>query len=375
MGNSFCCAHVNKDTELNGLLENDSQLEAGKLDTYIQDPKNEHKLMAPDTLQCVNRNRQDLSIYSRQKLILAAHKKAKQPCATCCVANDVASGHGALVRDLFLDLTGDDLIDLKHQIQQNEAGLGEDLHEIVFASEFPGKDEMKTRILDHLQNENACASFGTSIQVLSDIDDTLYPSLLDWGSPGYAGKLYPGVITFLTSLCIGPAETNKGGIIFITARPRELKKSTKRLLESKGIKSFTIVPGSIQTFLHNNSMAQKKFQNFQELVELWPECKFVWVGDSGQGDISFAKQMLLHYPDKIAAVLIHDVITKKGEVKTPPNERVELANNRILLFDDYPDAARLALKKGLLSASQVRTIQQEADEEVARRKIKKKCLS
>ncbi|XYH98475.1 hypothetical protein ACMHYB_01555 [Sorangium sp. So ce1128] len=83
-------------------------------------------------------------------------------------------------------------------------------------------------------------------------------------------------------------------------------------------------------------------ENFLEYRRLYPEYGFVFVGDSGQGDIHFGQRMLELAPDAVEAVFIHDVVA------TPEHARLELAVGGVRLFDTYIGAALEALELGLL---------------------------
>lgn len=59
-------------------------------------------------------------------------------------------------------------------------------------------------------------------------------------------------------------------------------------------------------------------QNFTRLRQVFPDCRFLFVGDNGQGDIDLGK-VLLRSPQlyNVSAVLIHDVI--RNHVSDPPS--------------------------------------------------------
>nr|WP_267898822.1 phosphatase domain-containing protein [Sorangium cellulosum] len=91
----------------------------------------------------------------------------------------------------------------------------------------------------------------------------------------------------------------------------------------------------------NRAIAEKKLENFVEYRRLYPEYDFVFVGDSGQGDIHFGQRMLELAPEAVRAVFIHDVVA------TPEHARRELAIGGVRLFDTYIGAALAALDLGL----------------------------
>lgn len=48
-------------------------------------------------------------------------------------------------------------------------------------------------------------------------------------------------------------------------------------------------------------------------------CRFVFVGDSGQGDVRLA-EMMLKSSSHVKLVLIHDVVSKQNVYKTPADK-------------------------------------------------------
>jgi phosphatidate phosphatase APP1 len=50
-----------------------------------------------------------------------------------------------------------------------------------------------------------------------------------------------------------------------------------------------------------------KLENFTRFASLFPEFKFVFFGDSGQGDALLASRLLENFPSQVLGVFIHDV--------------------------------------------------------------------
>jgi hypothetical protein len=47
-------------------------------------------------------------------------------------------------------------------------------------------------------------------------------------------------------------------------------------------------------------MADKKYENFLKFQQLYPEYKYIFVGDNGQGDVLAAQKMLTSHPQIIS---------------------------------------------------------------------------
>lgn len=67
----------------------------------------------------------------------------------------------------------------------------------------------------------------------------------------------------------------------------------------------------------NEMIAARKFKNYLRYTQLFPECKFIWFGDSGQGDIQTGLDMVKTLAPKLAA---------KGEPKIADESVTAAAN-------------------------------------------------
>ena len=70
-----------------------------------------------------------------------------------------------------------------------------------------------------------------------------------------------------------------------------------------GTRSLTTVPLALSVC---------RYHNFDMVSSLYPECKFVWFGDSGQGDLETGCMMMERKRDQMLAVYIHDIVEAKG---------------------------------------------------------------
>ncbi len=63
--------------------------------------------------------------------------------------------------------------------------------------------------------------------------------------------------------------------------------------------------------MSHGSMADKKLDNMHLYMQLFPEYQYVWVGDSGQGDVIVAKALVASFRAKGLTpplIFIHDVV-------------------------------------------------------------------
>ncbi|WP_437762716.1 phosphatase domain-containing protein [Sorangium sp. So ce281] len=247
------------------------------------------------------------------------------------------------LRRLWLGTRGADVTRLKNALDGR--GGYRDLHQLFYHD--IDDDSLREELLAHFAQEAASGSVsGREVKILSDIDDTFYAN---WKDARYPKKtVYPGVLQFYAELDRGPGPVpgRAGDLTFVTARPGDrlglVEDATIKALAERGQLAATVLAGSFTRLIGNRTIAEKKLENFLEYRRLYPEYDFVFVGDSGQGDIHFGQRMLELAPEVVRAIFIHDVVA------TPDLARRELATSGVHLFDTYIGAALVALELGLL---------------------------
>ena len=262
------------------------------------------------------------------------------------------------VRDLFLGLRGRELTAFKNLL---DAGNNhQDLEKLLFDDvDDPG---IREEILAHIRREADATPSGEN-KVLSDIDDTFYANLKDKRYP--SKTVYPGVLAFYAELDRGPGiiPGRDGDLTFVTARPQDpmglVENMTLDTLRKHGVPPPAVLSGSLFHLIGNSRIADKKFDNFQRYVRAFPEYGFVFVGDSGQGDVEFGDRMLAAAPQAVHAVFIHDV------VDTPEATRQAWRAKRIYFFDTYVGAAVEAYEVGVISRDGVARVARAAQESIA----------
>ncbi|KAL4140055.1 hypothetical protein PRNP1_015287 [Phytophthora ramorum] len=280
------------------------------------------------------------------------------------------------VRNIILKTQGDDLSNLK--TYTDAKGDFHSIHKLVFND--IRDPTIRADILSHIQREArvqiAHMRLGTKRgrsrkqqawrKVLSDVDDTLYssggryPAGLDTRYPRHT--LYPGVLPFYRELdmgTVGPddwADERVGNLVFLSARPHvykdvsEKKSYTKfaALHEKMGMHTLpTMLAGNLtsgRAFMWQGDlepMAQKKFDNFCEFYQLYPEFKHVFVGDNGQGDVRAAELIVEKFgPDALEAGFFQRVQPMEKMFNYHSKEDLERWRKmNIIFFDTYVGAA------------------------------------
>ena len=274
---------------------------------------------------------------------------------------DAIQGYGACsdpakkaVLDIFLGTHGAELTELKNRI--DAGGDHRDLQELL--KHDLGDSAIRSQILKHIAND-AKGRPQSGNKVLSDVDDTFY---VNWVDKSYPKKtVYPGVKQFYQELDrgAGPSAERSGDLGFLTARPWDpvgiFENQTHKMLQEKGVPDATVLTGDILHLLGNQNIANKKVDNFSEYKQQYPEYGYVFVGDSGQGDVMAAQKMLeMDKTQSVRGAFIHDV------VNTPQAKRDEYRKQGVVFFDSYVGAAAEAFDKGLIHRDGMVRIAQSA---------------
>ncbi|TMW62234.1 hypothetical protein Poli38472_009727 [Pythium oligandrum] len=297
------------------------------------------------------------------------------------------------VRNIILKTSGDDLSNLK--TYSDAKGDFHSLHKLVFND--IRDPAIRTDILNHIRREagvqTAHMRLGTKRamkrrqqawrKVLSDVDDTLYssggryPAGLDTRYPRHT--LYPGVLSFYRELDMGATgpddwtDDRVGNLVFLSARPHVYKDVSEKksyakfaaLYENKGMHTLpTMLAGNLKSgraFMVQGDlepMAQKKYENFCEFYQLYPEFTHVFVGDNGQGDVRAAE--LIHEKFGSSALeagffqLIQPIEKTFGYHSKEDIEKWRSMN--IVFFNTYAGAAVEAYKMGMIRLLGLRKI-------------------
>eukprot|EP01138_Halocafeteria_seosinensis_P002848 gb/GECG01002909.1/.p1 GENE.gb/GECG01002909.1/~~gb/GECG01002909.1/.p1 ORF type:complete len:804 (+),score=123.25 gb/GECG01002909.1/:1-2412(+) len=157
-----------------------------------------------------------------------------------------------------------------------------------------------------------------------------------------------------------PDDEEVGNVFVVTARPSGfsgvIKTHTIRKLEHIGLGNVSVFSGSLRSTAGGiESMGQRKLENMQRLLAIFPEYKFVFVGDSGQADAAVAAISQTYYRQRVTAAFIHDVNPSSATTGDGTRKDTYAAGN-VTFFTNYVDAAILARERGLLSEVAVQRV-------------------
>ncbi|WP_289017127.1 phosphatase domain-containing protein [uncultured Ornithinimicrobium sp.] len=304
----------------------------GDIDDHVWGPDHRTELLE----LLLGRRRAELSLQTVAEIVAALHH------------GPTPRLHQEAIVDVLTDYEGADFHDLKYRL--NAQGDYHDLEHLVFDDV---DEDLRERLLAHFA-EQARVDATSDLRVLCDIDDTLTCAIHDDRYP--RGTIYPGVVALLHALDDGAAEepNRAGDLTFVTARPGGprglVEQYTRDHLGHLGLPPHTVLGGSFLNLHTKAAIAERKIQNMERDRLLFPECRMVFIGDSGQADGDVGAQMHARDPGHIVGTLLHNVTDLDEEA------RGEWASRGVHVFDTYAGAAVHAVRLGLLRTDQAREV-------------------
>lgn len=187
------------------------------------------------------------------------------------------------------------------------------------------------------------AAQGREIGIVSDLDDTVIPKTAkdDLDDPPF-----PGVAALYRALELGLGG-QPGDLHFVTARKPERTEGIAAYLDRNGVPA-----GSLDTGVSSLPwVAQpEKVRDIVRVLEANPGQRFVFFGDTAHVDPEVYGEILRRFPDRVAAVFIHQVN------RTVKPERVAGMH----LIQNYAEAAAILAGKGVLTVAQARDVMSQA---------------
>lgn len=207
-----------------------------------------------------------------------------------------------------------------------------------FEELFKEKIKLKNKLFQALNNNKLLTHFQKykakdRIQLVWDIDDTIKVRS-DNSFP--FNTLYPGIKTILSI-------TNFNNIsIFITSRPKIVGTTVldKLDIKNKLVLHGDLISGIQYIFNSYQNAIQDKINNLIKVSLLFPEFKFILIGDTGKVDPMFFKSVI-NYPF-VDNYYLHKIRIKGNLIET----------NSMNCFESYDQLINILFKKGLISKEQ-----------------------
>jgi hypothetical protein len=282
---------------------------------------------------------------------------------------------------LLMSVPASDLSRFKFELEYD--GDNKDLVEYVF-HDIDNRERQKI-----IQAHFATAPRERRVKVLTDVDDTFFANWVDDGARYAAETIYPGVIEFYQALHEEPFETGGVPITALSARPdaqgtflseeatlEKLRTVSANRLRPSGQsgKLTSSAFGSAEGFVRTlnkpyfnqlvarsplrleDKIGETKFANAMHFAAVFPEYRYVFVGDSGQADALTAQLLTQGVPaegtSRPITTFIHDLTRTPDDSNGSPSfRRVTAAETAgdpaatgraIIMFRNYIQAAAKA---------------------------------
>lgn len=230
-------------------------------------------------------------------------------------------------------------------------------HEIeIELVESPIAFAMGTRNVAHVLVPPLDAEYG----IISDIDDTIVKtgatSLLAMSRNTFFHNAhtrlpFAGVAEFYKALQLGRNGKRNNPFFYVSSSPWNLY---DLLIDFMDINKIPEGPLLLRDFgFGGESQGASdhmghKFKEIQQILQTYPELKFILIGDSGQEDPKIYREVVRTFPDRVLAVYIRDV-------QLPDREKlaVEIAKDmgapvEMVIVDNTVEAADHAAKNGFI---------------------------
>ena len=148
-------------------------------------------------------------------------------------------------------------------------------------------------------------------------------------------------------------DINLSDVTYLTARPKGVRgvfaAITRRKLRKAGVSGKpNVMSGDMPGLLGSKRMAEKKFENFREFAQLFPEYNYILVGDSGQGDAALGARMSERFPESFSGAFIHDISPEKETTGDGMHKLDYMKTYGFNFFRSYVGCALHAYKSGLI---------------------------
>lgn len=209
--------------------------------------------------------------------------------------------------EILLDTKGFQLIYLKKMIDYDRNLPN--LEYFVFTL-IPFDNE-RNKLLVHFLNEahELKRNGFDKYALISDIHDTVYPSHYDNLSENEKFNVlnengsYKNINVFHDCFEY---------LVFITSIPFNKLNYIKvnETLDNFSISERSICMGKLWKNWQNKSRMAKKMRTIKNIIQIYPEYKFIWVGDSGESDCDIGKSIMDISIGQIPLILIHKINKK-----------------------------------------------------------------
>jgi len=236
--------------------------------------------------------------------------------------------------------------------------------------EVKGKKQEKVTATGKILVPPPTAQFG----VISDIDDTILQTKateltkviqLIFLRNAHTRLPFKGVSAFYQALQKGKQENNYHPIFYVSSSPWNLFDFLKDFCQirhiPRGVFFLRDLGLSKDQFLQS-SHGDHKLAQIQRIMALFPNLKFILIGDSGQHDPEIYLEAIQTYPERVLSAYIRDVSEDKRDTEvTQIADQAKVLGVEMFFVQDTLAAGKHAVQKGFIHEKAIAAIQQDHD--------------
>lgn len=164
--------------------------------------------------------------------------------------------------------------------------------------------------------------------IISDIDDTILhtgvTSFLKWRLlknslfiNAYKRIPLKGAPQFYQKLHLGKTGKNKNPIFYISNSPWNLYEYLKLFLDNNKFPKGPVLLRNFNSLFQQATASEKphKQKEIINILETYPQLKFILIGDSGEHDASIYTEIAAQFPDRILCIYLKSVKHKQRMVR------------------------------------------------------------
>lgn len=211
------------------------------------------------------------------------------------------------------------------------------------------------------------------IAVISDIDDTVIQSRVSnfvqaarTVMLGNARTRLPfhGVAAFYRALRDGGSGSENNPVFYVSSSPWNLYDLITEFMELQNIPKGPLLLRDWDISFNALSSArhfEHKSVAIRNVIQLYPDLKFVLIGDTSQHDPEIYRQIVAEFPERVTAIYIRDVTRREDRSSSIQRlaEEVRESASTLVLAEDTLGAALHAVEHGLIAADAVSEIGEE----------------
>jgi len=211
------------------------------------------------------------------------------------------------------------------------------------------------------------------VAVISDIDDTVIQSRVSnfvqaarTVMLGNARTRLPfhGVAAFYRALRDGASGSENNPIFYVSSSPWNLYDLITEFMELQNIPKGPLMLRDWDISLNALSSArhfEHKLAAIRNVMQLYPDLRFVLIGDTSQHDPEIYRQIVAEFPERVTAIYIRDVTRREDRSAAIEQlaEEVRESASTLVLAEDTLGAALHAVEHGLIAADAVSGIGEE----------------